>query len=86
MNDDSPNMPPTTALISTAIANKVARTIARHGMLAAGDRVLAAVSGGADSTALLYLLLALAPGLGITLAVAHLNHGLRGDYCCVALP
>jgi tRNA(Ile)-lysidine synthase TilS/MesJ len=53
MNDDSPNMPPTTALISTAIANKVARTIARHGMLAAGDRVLAAVSGGADSTALL---------------------------------
>jgi tRNA(Ile)-lysidine synthase len=66
------------ALIKSATANQVARTIARHGMLAAGDRVLVAVSGGADSTALLYLLHAMAPGLGITLAVAHLNHGLRG--------
>jgi tRNA(Ile)-lysidine synthase len=78
MTDHSPKMSPATAIINTAIAKKAARTITRHGMLAAGDRVLAAVSGGADSTALLYLLYALAPGLGITLAVAHLNHGLRG--------
>jgi tRNA(Ile)-lysidine synthase len=66
-----------TTIINSATARKVGRSIARHGMLAAGDRVLAAVSGGADSTALLHLLHAMTPGYGITLAVAHLNHGLR---------
>jgi tRNA(Ile)-lysidine synthase len=55
------------------------QTIRRHAMLAAGDQVLVAVSGGADSTALLHILLALAPTFDIDLAVAHLNHGLRGD-------
>ncbi|HEY0704665.1 MAG TPA: tRNA lysidine(34) synthetase TilS [Candidatus Acidoferrales bacterium] len=37
-----------------------------------------AVSGGADSVAMLRLLSALADELGITLLVAHLNHSLRG--------
>jgi tRNA(Ile)-lysidine synthase len=43
-----------------------------------GARLLVAVSGGADSVALLLGLHALAPELGITLHAAHLNHGLRG--------
>jgi tRNA(Ile)-lysidine synthase len=77
MTDDSPMTHPPTAIINSATARKVARSIARHGMLAAGDRVLTAVSGGADSTALLHILHAMRPHLGITLAVAHLNHGLR---------
>ncbi len=38
-----------------------------------------AVSGGADSTALLHLLHAAAPGLGLSLHVAHLDHALRPD-------
>lgn len=70
--------PQSTAIINTQIARRVARTIDRHAMLARGDRVLVTVSGGADSTTLLHILHALAPDLGLELAVAHLNHGLRG--------
>ncbi len=43
-----------------------------------GGRILAAVSGGADSTALLVGLHALARELGYDLVAAHLHHGLRG--------
>ncbi len=47
--------------------------------LAPGSRVLVAVSGGADSTALLLGLRAVAPRLGLELHAAHLDHGLRGE-------
>jgi tRNA(Ile)-lysidine synthase len=47
-------------------------------MLRAGERVGVGVSGGADSVALLLLLLELREELGIVLSVAHLNHKLRG--------
>jgi len=47
-------------------------------MLRAGERVGVGVSGGADSVALLLLLLELREKLGIVLSVAHLNHKLRG--------
>jgi len=57
---------------------KILDTIKRHKLLGAGDRVLVAVSGGPDSVALLEALRKLRKRLGIELAVAHLNHGLRG--------
>jgi len=43
-----------------------------------GSRVLVAVSGGADSTALLVALHSLAHERGLELVAAHLNHRLRG--------
>ena len=44
-----------------------------------GDRVCVAVSGGADSTALLRTLLTRREELGIVLSVLHVEHGLRGQ-------
>jgi tRNA(Ile)-lysidine synthase len=44
----------------------------------AGERIGVAVSGGADSVALLRLFLELREALGIVLCVAHFNHKLRG--------
>lgn len=52
--------------------------ISRHQMLMPGDTVIVALSGGADSTALLHVLLSLRESLGIVLGAAHVHHGLRG--------
>jgi len=48
-------------------------------LLRRADRVLAAVSGGRDSVALLHLLHRLAPELELDLRVASIDHGLRGE-------
>src|SRR5271166_5529415 len=61
-----------------SVRSKVLRYIRERELMRAGDRVCVAVSGGADSVALLRLLLELRAELGIVLAVAHFNHGLRG--------
>ncbi len=60
------------------LEERVAETITRYSMFAPGQRVGVAVSGGADSVALLYLLVALAPRWCLQLTVLHLDHGLRG--------
>ncbi len=44
----------------------------------AGEHLLAAVSGGPDSTALLAGLAALGPARGLALTAAYVDHGLRG--------
>jgi len=44
-----------------------------------GSGVLVALSGGADSVALLHALVELRESSGFRLAAAHLNHALRGD-------
>jgi tRNA(Ile)-lysidine synthase len=63
----------------TEVHQQVLRTVGRYGMFSPGDRVGIAVSGGADSVALLRLLEDVRNKLGITLLVLHLNHSLRGS-------
>ena len=53
-------------------------SLKKQEMMRPGDRVGVAVSGGADSVALLLLLLELRGKLGIVLSVVHFNHKLRG--------
>ena len=60
------------------LARRLLKTIRKQDLLRPGDRVAAAVSGGADSVALLLLLEELQAELGIVLSVAHVNHQLRG--------
>jgi tRNA(Ile)-lysidine synthase len=62
-----------------SLLQRVQKYLQRHKLIHAGDRVGVAVSGGADSTALLRLLLELRAELGIVLSMVHLNHGLRGQ-------
>ncbi len=58
---------------------KVKQTSERHHMLSPGDTVLVALSGGADSMALLNVLYELKNEYALTLKAAHFNHGIRGD-------
>ncbi len=60
------------------IEEKVLQTIKKYSMINAGDKVLLALSGGYDSTALCLVLNNLVDILKIKLAVAHLNHSIRG--------
>ena len=62
-----------------SMIDQVSVTIADYSMVKRGELVLVAVSGGSDSVVLLELLLLLQDRLGINLAVAHLDHQLRGD-------
>jgi len=57
----------------------ILQTIREHQLFAAGDRVLLAVSGGADSTAMLHAMTKLRPRLEIELEVATVDHGLRPE-------
>ena len=59
--------------------NKVLSFLRQHDMVHPGDRIICAVSGGADSMALLWSLWMLREKLDITVEAAHFNHNLRGE-------
>ena len=59
--------------------DKALAAIARHGMLEKGQSVLVALSGGADSVALLHFLHTLKDEWQLKLGALHLNHQLRGQ-------
>jgi tRNA(Ile)-lysidine synthase len=60
-------------------AQRVLGFVRRKRLTSAGERIAIAVSGGADSVALLRVMLELRAELGIVLSVAHFDHQLRGD-------
>ena len=57
--------------------DRVKGSIDRHHLLDKGDRLIVGVSGGVDSMVLLRLLNAWSQEYGLSLIVAHVNHGLR---------
>ena len=67
---------------------KTRNTIINHNMISAGDSVCVALSGGADSVALLLVLNELSSEFDFSLSAVHINHLLRGaesdrdeDFC-----
>ena len=58
---------------------KVFSYMEEHGMAAPGHRIVAGVSGGADSVCLLFVLREYAGRIPLELAVIHVDHGLRED-------
>lgn len=60
-----------------ALVSRIERTVRQQLLFRPGDTLVVALSGGADSTALLDLLTSL-PDYNLHLVVAHLNHCLRG--------
>ena len=61
------------------VLDSVRRTVRSHGLLPPGSRVAVALSGGADSVALLFALRELAGAEGFrVVGAAHVNHQLRG--------
>ena len=61
------------------LEHKVRETVEQYHMLEPGGRVIAAVSGGADSVCLLMLLLRLGQDMGLSVRAVHVHHGLRGE-------
>ncbi len=64
--------------LSERFRKSVLESIRHRGLLGGGECVIAAVSGGSDSTALLCVLHALQTKLDLRIVAAHIHHGLRG--------
>lgn len=60
-----------------SLLNRFHKALLQSGCIPAGSRLLVAVSGGADSVALLRLLHGLADMMNLSLEAAHLDHALR---------
>ena len=65
--------------IAAELERKVAAALQRAGYSNSGVTLVVGVSGGPDSSALLYVLHRLKDAHGLSLHVAHLNHNFRGQ-------
>jgi len=66
------------AMTLNDVVERVATFISEHHLLDPGEKIVVAVSGGADSVCLFHILWQLRREWDIELVVAHLNHKLRG--------
>ncbi|MFH1578179.1 MAG: tRNA lysidine(34) synthetase TilS [Candidatus Omnitrophota bacterium] len=62
-----------------SLIKKARESIKRHGLLRKKDKVVVGVSGGPDSTALIFVLNSLRREFSLDLHIAHLDHRLRKD-------
>ena len=67
------------APVLTRLDRRVARVLACCAWLRPGSTLLVGVSGGPDSTALLYALVCAADSRGLRLFVVHVDHGIRRE-------
>ena len=63
---------------NTSIFEKVKKTISKYDMLRYGDKVGVAISGGKDSTSLLYILRSITKGHGSELYALTIDEGIQG--------
>lgn len=61
-----------------AVLTKAVKTVQTHHLVKPGEKVVVACSGGPDSVFLVHLFAHLKPLMFLDVAVAHLNHSLRG--------
>ncbi len=59
--------------------NKALSTVLKHNLISNNDKIIVAVSGGADSMALILFLLEIKEAFNLSLYVCHVNHGFRGE-------
>ncbi|HXY70781.1 MAG TPA: tRNA lysidine(34) synthetase TilS [Gemmatimonadales bacterium] len=71
-------------MVEASLADRLRAHVRSAGLFPEGGLALLAVSGGPDSTAMLDLLAALAPELGLALLVAHADHGIAPGSAAVA--
>jgi tRNA(Ile)-lysidine synthase len=67
------------AALERKLLKEVSRLLKELALVHSSQPLIVAVSGGADSLALLLLLAQLRQPLGLDIHVAHLDHGLRGQ-------
>jgi len=63
----------------SSLEQRVLAFIREHRLVSSGEKLVVAVSGGADSVCLLHILVNLREELKLKLHIAHLNHQLRGN-------
>ncbi|MBQ3285805.1 MAG: tRNA lysidine(34) synthetase TilS [Ruminococcus sp.] len=64
--------------MSNDLQRNISRFIEERSLLQNGDKVIVALSGGADSVELLHVLISLKEKYSFTIYAAHMNHGIRG--------
>ena len=65
--------------MNSSVYLKIKKFIEENRLLEYGDKIVAGVSGGADSVFLFTVLAKLAGEYGLGLCAVHVNHGIRGE-------